>query len=87
MTVKEILADWLKKHGYDGLCYPRGECGCGLDDFIPCQSACELCEPAYMRQCFEEEEIEACDSEAAVYNGGRKTCRCFGPIKYGVDKN
>jgi hypothetical protein len=80
MTVKEILIEWLKKHGYDGLCNPYHECGCGLNDFILCQVSCELCEPAYKRQCFGEEKIGACDSETAVYSD-LKECRCYGLTK------
>jgi len=47
MTVKEIVEEWLKEHGYDGLCNPDAECGCALDDLIPCEGACDLCQPAY----------------------------------------
>ncbi len=36
MTVKEIVADWLKEHECDGLCHADCECGCTLDDFVPC---------------------------------------------------
>ena len=50
MTVQEIVKDYLEKCGYDGLC--RDDCGCGLDDFMPCSSfALEgvptCCTPAY----------------------------------------
>ena len=34
MTVKEIVADWLKEHGCEGLC--DDDCGCVLDDLMPC---------------------------------------------------
>lgn len=34
--VKEIVAEWLKINHYDGLCNPEAECGCGLDDLMPC---------------------------------------------------
>ena len=36
MTVREIVIDWLKAHGCDGLCHCDSECGCRLDDFTPC---------------------------------------------------
>jgi len=36
MTVKEIMAEYFKAHPeLDGLCNEY-ECGCGLDDFGPC---------------------------------------------------
>ena len=48
MTAKEILENYLKCHGFDGLCYPPTECGCGLDDLIgPCDGAQANCKPAF----------------------------------------
>ncbi len=36
-TCKEIVEDWLRKNGYDGLWQDTEEgCGCGLDDLAPC---------------------------------------------------
>ena len=50
MTVKEIVKDYLEKNGYDGLCCEG--CGCGLDDFMPCEG-CDIknCKPAYRHGC------------------------------------
>ena len=36
MEVIEIVADWLKSHGYDGLY--TDECGCRREDLAPCAS-------------------------------------------------
>jgi len=35
MNVFEIVADWLKEHGCDGLA--GDECGCTLDEIMPCE--------------------------------------------------
>lgn len=45
MTIKQIVSDWLKANGYDGLC--DDECGCTLEDFMPCDEPRQSCEPAY----------------------------------------
>ena len=48
MTVKDILRQNLKLRGFDGLCHPAMECGCGLDDLIPCEGAQADCQSAYV---------------------------------------
>ena len=49
MIVKEIIFDWLKNHGYDGLCDGE-DCGCCLADFMPCDEDGGIldCEPGYL---------------------------------------
>ena len=47
MTVKEIIEKYLRDNGYDGLCCPDEECGCHVDDLIPCCDPCEECMPGY----------------------------------------
>lgn len=34
MDIFQIVYEFLKENGYDGLC--REECGCGLEDLMPC---------------------------------------------------
>ena len=34
MTVRDIVAEYLRENGYDGLC--GDECGCFMDDIMPC---------------------------------------------------
>jgi len=46
MTVEDIIRDWLVTHQCDGLCLPGLECGCRLDDFIPCDALGVECEAA-----------------------------------------
>ena len=47
MTVREIVAAWLREHGYDGL-YDGDECDCTVDDLAPCREGWALiCYPGY----------------------------------------
>jgi hypothetical protein len=46
-TLPVIVGQWLVERGYDGLCLPLVECGCGLDDFMPCGEPGTSCEAAY----------------------------------------
>ncbi len=39
-NIATIVTKWLRAHGYDGLCIP-GECGCCVDDLMPCGCCCE----------------------------------------------
>ena len=61
MTIKDILIEWLKSHGYDGLCNPDISCGCGIrseqDDFMPCGGdyGVSSCEPAMMKIATEDD--------------------------------
>ena len=55
MTVRDIVRDYLRKHGYDGLYNDAGDCACLIDDLMPC-TACEGayvddCEPGYKTPC------------------------------------
>jgi hypothetical protein len=45
-TVRDIVRQYLKDHGHEGLCNPDAECGCGLADLIPCCDVCTTCLPA-----------------------------------------
>jgi hypothetical protein len=47
MNAKDLLIKALADMGADGLYNADLECGCGLDDLIPCDTCeCEVCEPA-----------------------------------------
>jgi hypothetical protein len=65
MTVKEIVADYvadyLKQNGFDGLC-DGDECGCGLEDLMPCgDKMVGDCEPAMRSDCKYCSEKEECE--------------------------
>ena len=51
MDVKEIVKKYLKDNGYDGLVRLDVECGCKLDDLMPCNGPEVDCEPGYLQSC------------------------------------
>ena len=50
MNVKEIVAEYLKANGYDGLHVEDhyDVCGCRLDDLIPCDNCSGKCVAGYL---------------------------------------
>ena len=48
-TVREIVTEYLKANGYDGLY--GFECGCAIDDLFPCGEPCLSCSPGYLNNC------------------------------------
>jgi len=49
-TVREIIAEWLQEHGFDGL-YSEDCCACQLSDLMPCVGATDDCKPGYTSPC------------------------------------
>ena len=45
MDLHDIIADWLRSHGYDGLYCDDGECDCCLSDLMPCGEPSRYCFP------------------------------------------
>lgn len=60
MTVIEIVAEWLKANGYDGLVDVIGECACLIDDLIPCD--CEHIESCQAGKLVKLPECAECDT-------------------------
>lgn len=60
MLVKTILVKFLTDNGYDGLCNPDAECGCGIDDLAPCGSSFLGCKAAYKSKNITEQSRD-CD--------------------------
>jgi len=57
MTVRDILIEWLKAHKCDGLC--TWDCGCGIDDLVPCDSCNVDCNAARKSIATKEDEDRA----------------------------
>ena len=77
MKIKEMVIDWLKSHGYEGLCNQEIICGCGLDDFMPCDGIDMECEPAMKKIATED------DDEYGYYEKGDTV---YVPIESGQGK-
>ena len=48
MNLRDMVAEWLRQNGYDGLYHGDTECGCGLDDLMPCSEPGLNCEPGHV---------------------------------------
>jgi len=48
MNARLILMEWLTASKYDGLCNVDCDCGCAIDDLVPCCQDPSSCRPAYM---------------------------------------
>ena len=51
MKVIDIVANYLRDNGFDGLVSRDGECGCGIEDLHPCEEEFADCEPGYKVPC------------------------------------
>jgi len=51
MNCKEIIKDYLAKHGYDGLYLNDPGCSCGIEDLMPCGEFGDGCHPGYKHPC------------------------------------
>lgn len=61
-TVSEIIIDYLKEIGADGLCNQDWECGCGIDDgLFPCDTCNAECYPAKHAYCILCDINDECD--------------------------
>lgn len=48
MELSQIVEDWLKSNGYDGLFNADVHCGCKLDDLMPCGEPTSDCQAGYL---------------------------------------
>ena len=60
MTVEEIVRDYLKENGYDGLCEHIGACACSVDDLAPCGEIQNDCEAGTRTEGCDDECGEGC---------------------------
>lgn len=72
MNCKDIIVEYLKTNGYDGLFSRDGECACKMDDLMPCEGyGSEIsCEPGYIKYYTECTTIQSCGLECAGETDG-----------------
>ena len=61
MNVKQIVLQYLKENGYDGLASDDGECGCDLENLMPCGFQDTFCEAAHKEKPAPDSEFADCD--------------------------
>ena len=60
-TVMDIVRQYLRREGYDGLVDPDAQCGCLVDDLRPCcPGEISGCRPGYKRVC-RGCDLDGCD--------------------------
>jgi len=70
-NIRDIVKQWLKQHGYSGLCFPDMNCGCGFDDFMPCDNPdLNECIPCY-EKIATKEDVENWDGEGELRVGDK----------------
>jgi len=65
--VAEIVDDWLRTHGYDGL-FCGGGCACEVGDINPCGEAMANCQAGHKTECKGGEECPL-DGDCAWHIG------------------
>ncbi len=51
MDIKSIVKNYLRENKFDGLFSNHFDCGCEIDDLMPCDEAQPECEPGYKIPC------------------------------------
>ena len=57
MEIRQIVEQWLRANGYDGL--TTVDCGCVVDDLMPCGECIANCKAGYKVSCPGEADCPA----------------------------
>jgi hypothetical protein len=69
MTIKEVITKYLKDNSYDGLA--GNNCGCGVDDLMPCDCPDLECKVAKRHNCLDcPDKNSGCESEDREFTLG-----------------
>ena len=78
MIVEEIIQKYLRDNMFDGLCCE--DCGCGIDDLVPCDANFLECEPAYYNDCATCAIAEKCEEKDSDVLEMYCATRCHVPL-------
>ena len=53
---RDMIARYLKEHGFDGLYDPSTRCSCELSELMPCQDSCAI-------SCLAGHKTEGCSAD------------------------
>ena len=70
MNCYEIISNYVKKVGGDGLCNPEIGCGCHLEDRFACDSAPDNCVAAKWTDCDKCDVEKPCEIQSDWGNDG-----------------
>jgi len=91
MKLKEITKTWLKENGYDGLCDTDTECGCLVEDLMPCGEPSIHCEAGHQEPVPKDSGVDDIfkpdASQPSVEDGRATHCDCRGrfvPLSVGI---
>ncbi len=71
MTLHDIVKEWLEKNGYEGLYSVDADCGCKLDDLMPCGEPGMNCRAGHVVPC----DPETCGADGdCPWHIGKKDC-------------
>ena len=66
-NMKQVITEYIKSVGADGLCNPDLQCGCSIDDVCCCESNPSYCVPAkshiVTQADLEDDRLSLCDPE------------------------
>jgi len=69
-TVHEIVESWLRQNGYHGLYLDAQECGCFVDDLMPCVGVVDVCRAGYRgKQIIDGEDVDVVVAEKETCDG------------------
>ena len=79
-SLSEVIVNYLKEIGADGLCNPEAECACDIDDLAPCDCIdLQDCVPARKKTCANCPERDNC----SLVEECEHVTHCFVPVKSG----